>query len=182
MSNNNNNNNNNNNKCKDLPTTFYKYVGTNGSSIDKIDMNNPVTKRFVFIWRGMKTRCYYKNSHMYKYYGERGIKIDQEWHDVKNFLRWCKLTYPKDGGRYSIDRIDVNKNYNSKNCRWATPKEQANNRRNNVVYKGKTLSQWADALGCRENTINRRLHVMNWSLEKAVTTPVKRKKLGKRKE
>lgn len=165
----------NNNKCKKtLPTTFYKYVGINGSSKDKIDMNDQATKRYVFIWRGMKTRCYYKGSHMYKYYGARGIKIDERWHDVRNFIRWCEQTYPKDNGRYSIDRINVNENYCPENCRWATPKEQANNRRNNVVYKGKTLSQWADELGCRETTINRRLHVMKWSIEKAVTTPVRK--------
>lgn len=111
---------------------------------------------------------------MYKYYGGRGIKIEEEWHDVKVFVDWCRKTYPRDSGKYSIERIDVNKNYCPSNCRWATAKEQANNRRNNVVYKGKTLSQWADLLGCKETTINRRLHVMKWSIEKAVTTPVKR--------
>ena len=161
------------NKYK-LPITFYKYIGTNGSTKGKLDMNNPQTKKFVYRWRGMRQRCYYPHAPEYKYYGARGIKIEPVWHDVKNFVKWCYLTYPTDGANYSIDRIDVDGDYSPNNCRWALPKEQARNRRNNVVYKGKTLSEWAEELGCKETTINRRLHVMKWSLEKAVTTPVRK--------
>lgn len=172
IDNNNNNNNNNNNK---LPESFYKYVGKGQKKLRrKIDIKDAQTKFFRAKWIGMVARCYREWSPEYKYYGARGIKIVKEWHDVVKFIRWCDKTYPKDGRTYSIDRVNVNGNYSPTNCRWATAKEQARNRRTNVLYKGKTLSEWAEQLGCRETTINGRLHVMHWSLEKAVTTPIRR--------
>lgn len=155
-----------------LPPTFYKYLGSHHLSLDTTEPN---IRKFMRKWYGMKERCYYEYSPRYKYYGMRGIKICEEWHDVEKFVKWCLKTYPQDGKRYSIDRKDVNGDYSPENCKWATAKEQANNRRNNVVYRGKTLSQWAETLGCKETTINRRLHVMGWDIEKAVTTPVKKK-------
>ena len=87
--------------------------------------NNKRTPEYS-IWNGIKNRCYRPTSNAYKNYGERGIKLCDRWHDFANFFADMG---PKPGKDYSLDRIDPNGNYEPKNCRWATKKEQAANKR-----------------------------------------------------
>lgn len=77
------------------------------------------------IWNQMKRRCYKKNHPEYFRYGARGIRVCEEWHDFKNFYRDMG-TRPKNR---SLDRIDNNGNYSKSNCRWATIKQQNDNKR-----------------------------------------------------
>lgn len=106
------------------------------------------------VWTDMLERCRNKNKHNYKNYGGRGIKVCEEWKSVVNFYR--DMGEPPTGT--TLDRIDVNKGYYKENCRWATPKEQANNTRTNrfIFFKGetKTLSQWCEFLGISKAAVN----------------------------
>ena len=81
------------------------------------------------VWRGMRARCLNKNSTNYPDYGGRGIKICERWN---NFLLFLNDVGEKPGPEYSLDRIDVNGNYEPSNCKWATKKEQARNKRKKI--------------------------------------------------
>jgi len=127
------------------------------------------------IWYSIKSRCYNKNHIHYKNYGGRGIRICEEWSKFKNFKEWALVNNYND--TLSIDRIDNDKDYSPDNCRWATPKEQSNNRRNNVFYEYNgvkhTIPEWSDITGIKHQTIASRLR-MGWSIEDTLLREVKR--------
>jgi hypothetical protein len=80
-------------------------------------------------YQALKQRCYNKNRKNYFNYGGRGIKVCDRW--LNSFINFLEDMGPKPNNKYSIDRIDVNGNYEPSNCRWSTQKEQQNNKRNN---------------------------------------------------
>lgn len=137
--------------------------------------------RLYKIWSSMKVRCSDPNVENYPAYGGRGINVCEEWRSsFESFRDWAFANGYNN--KLTIDRIDVNGNYEPSNCRWATIKEQSNNKRTNrlISYKGKTqtLTQWADEIGFLPSTLSERIRT-GWSIEKALTTPVqKRKKRG----
>lgn len=121
--------------------------------------------RLYHIFKGMKERCYNINTKHYKIYGGRGITICDEWLDkFMNFYNWAIDNGYKKG--LTIDRIDVNGNYEPNNCRWVDQKIQANNRRSNVylTYNGKTqtITRWSEELKCNRSTIYMR-HRKGWN-------------------
>jgi len=106
----------------------------------------------------MLGRCHNPTDNSWARYGGRGIVVCERW-------RESFLNFAEDMGErppsHSIDRIDNNGNYEPKNCRWATKKEQCNNTRSNRVLvldgKAKTMTQWAEELGLSRETIRGRL-------------------------
>lgn len=125
------------------------------------------------IWSSTKNRCYNKKCQDYKDYGARGIIICDEWlNNFQSFYDWAIANGYKEG--LTIERINTNGNYNPNNCRWATNKEQQNNKRSNrlIEYKDKkqTISQWAEKLGIKYTTLYSRLNKLNWDIERALTT------------
>lgn len=124
-------------------------------------------------YKAMMERCYLHSSGNYNRYGAKGVTVCDEWHDIHNFARWAESSGYAPG--LTIDRIDNNKNYCPENCRWATRKQQSNNRRNTVYYtymgETKPLTEWADMFGIHRSTLYDRVTKRGWSVEKAVKTP-----------
>jgi hypothetical protein len=119
-------------------------------------------------WSAMMNRCYSPTSSDYDYYGGRGIRVCERWHYFECFLADMG---ERASLRYSIDRIDVNGNYELSNCRWATSKQQASNRRNSrlIEFGGErlTVSEWARRLGMRQSKLFYRLFYSKLPVEQA---------------
>lgn len=143
-----------------------------GNTMRKHKLSNT---RIYNIWKGMRKRCNNPNSSNYYLYGGRGIKVCKEWNKFLPFYSWSMQNGYAEN--LSIDRINNNGNYEPSNCRWVDRKQQNNNTRQNVfiTYNGKTLtlSQWAKIYNINRQTLKYRLS-KHWSVEKALTTPVKR--------
>lgn len=103
--------------------------------------------RLYDIWQGIKSRCYKKHDTRYDRYGGRGIIVCDEWlNDFKSFYDWAISNGYNEN--LTIDRIDNNGNYEPQNCRWATMKEQCNNRSSNIAITigntTKNIMQWCE--------------------------------------
>lgn len=117
--------------------------------------------KLYYIWVGMKGRCYNERNKSFRNYGGRGVKICDEWlNDFETFSKWALGNGYQEG--LSIDRADVNGDYEPQNCRWITLAEQNYNRRNNVLIthggETKCLAEWAKQLGFSAQFIAQRYH------------------------
>lgn len=125
------------------------------------------SKTYV-VWMNLKARCNNPSARLYSRYGGRGIGYAQEWESFEAFLR--------DMGEaplsLTIDRIDSDGDYSKSNCRWATWKEQSNNRSNVKLYEwrgeSRSVTDWARVVGIERLTIRHRLKA-GWSIERALT-------------
>lgn len=140
--------------------------------------------RLYSIWINIKDRCYNHKSLAYKHYGGRGINVCNEWLNKEegfiNFYNWAMENGYQDN--LTIERINVNSDYNPFNCKWITKSEQQQNKRNNVfiTYKNKTLNiaQWSKELKIPYYNLQRRLK-QGMSFENAIKNIDYRKNRGK---
>ena len=136
------------------------------------------------VWAAMNQRCHNPNYHHYHLYGGRGISVCDEWrHDYLAFREWAMANgYDPDApyGKCTIDRIDVNGNYEPSNCRFVTMMEQSKNKREGYEtgrkpwkfyeYNGEnyTCKQLAELAGIKESTMQMRLVGEGMTPEEAV--------------
>lgn len=124
-------------------------------------------------WQNLRNRCYNKNIEGYKDYGAKGIKVCEEWrNEFLPFYKWAAELNWRPG--LSIDRINSNGNYEPTNCRLATDKQQARNRRTNIIveYEGEKMcmTELCERLGLNYSAFRTRVIKRGWSLERAIST------------
>ena len=146
-----------------------------GTPIEMVNLHRKFLPEYR-AWACMRTRCRNPNSQDYALYGGRGILVCERWNSFAAFLEDMGL---KPSPKHSIDRIDNDGNYTPGNCRWATPKEQANNQRRSrrVEFHGEQLSlpEWATRLGISRESLRDRLN-NGWTVERALTTSAVRRR------
>lgn len=122
-------------------------------------------------WKAAKGRCYNAANAKYPLYGGRGIIVCDRWRD--DFPMFLADMGPCPAG-HTLDRIDVHGDYSPDNCRWATTREQAQNRQHQVLltHDGRTLavSEWARVIGVNPNSLMLRL-TRGWTATRALTSP-----------
>lgn len=126
------------------------------------------------IWTNMLTRCRNKNNEAYPDYGGRGVRVCPQWE--KSFETFFADMGNRPSLLHTLDRFpDKNGDYEPSNCRWATKKEQSNNRRNNVIitYRGesKTMKEWCEVLGINYKMVHKRIQYFGWQVKSALETP-----------
>lgn len=131
----------------------------------KHGMSRTITYR---TWKAMLQRCENPDNESYCNYGGRGIYVSEEWHSFEAFYADMGDKPPK----MSLERIDNNGPYSKGNCKWATMKQQLNNRRINrsitAFGRTQTISQWAEETGLKWHTIRDRIDRHKWPVEKAL--------------
>jgi len=138
-------------------------------------IHNMHKTRLYHIWHGMKSRCSCKTQSSYPDYGGRGITYTPEWEQFEPFRDWAYATGYAD--ELTIERKDVNGNYEPDNCEWILQKDQGHNTRRSVFITAfgetKTATQWSNDTRCtvaRASTIVSRLK-RGWSPEDSISVP-----------
>lgn len=125
---------------------------------------------------GMIARCSKVDHHNYLRYGARGIKVCAEWNHPSKFLIFYADMGPRPTPEHRIERIDNDGDYRPENCKWATMREQARNKRDNhmITFRGETLClmDTAHKFGLNHWNLRDRLK-KGWDLETAITTPIR---------
>lgn len=155
-------------KRKTSPTTScgcVHHLKTHGLSSECRNLN--------WVWSAMRQRCMNPANKDYPNYGGRGIVICDEWGDFAEFHKWAVGTGYRKG--VTIERVDVNGNYEPSNCTWIANERQALNTRKIRLfeYQGSqlTIRQLADIAGVSPRTMKSRLTSYGWSVERAVSEP-----------
>jgi hypothetical protein len=126
-------------------------------------------------WSSMWSRCTNPKNASYDRYGARGVSVTPDW---ENFVEFIKCVGLRPSNKHSLERIDNDGNYEPGNVRWASQKEQANNRSTNrkLVAFGvsRNLSEWSEVTGINPDTLARRIDKWGWTADRALSTVVSR--------
>lgn len=148
----------------DLPSRF------------KYKFSNSRSKEYN-AWYHMIRRCFYPQTPFYDNYGGRGITVCDRWLGIDGFDNFYQDMGIKPSSILSLDRIDSNGNYSLENCRWATDKEQARNRRTckliTIDDQTKSMAEWCEIYNTQYSLVKDRIND-GWEPIKAFTTPKKR--------
>jgi hypothetical protein len=128
-------------------------------------------------WHSILQRCHNQKNKRFSEWGGHGIKVCDRWQGESGFANFLADMGKRPSKRHSIDRFpDNNGDYQPGNCRWATMKEQCNNKRNNhlVTFRGKTqtMTQWSEETGISYAALRDRIVCQQWPIERALTEPV----------
>lgn len=128
------------------------------------------------IWSSMRDRCNNPRCKDYKYYGAKGVRVSSDWDDFLSFKKWSLDNGYRENAGLTIDRINVNGNYEPENCRWVDRKTQANNMTSNhlITYNGDThtISEWSEITGIPFGVLQARICSYHWDIERALTSSV----------
>lgn len=132
------------------------------------------------LWKSLKYRCTNPHDKAYKHYGARGIAVYAAW--ASSYATFAADIRREIGEKpekdMSLDRMNSNLGYQPGNVRWSTQKTQMNNMRRNKLFtydgETRTVSQWADHLGMPYYTLYNRLCKYHWTIERALTAPIRR--------
>ena len=157
--------------------TYNGQTNKNGDKRGCLITHGHSNHRLYGIWADMKKRCNNPKNKRYERYGGRGIGVCSEWaNDFQSFYDWAIKNGYADS--LSIDRINVDGNYEPNNCRWIPFAQQQRNtsRSRFVTARGetRTIAEWAEITGIKRDTIKDRLNKLGWSEEEAVTIPTMR--------
>jgi hypothetical protein len=142
-------------------------------AIASVNLSHGMTRTPIYaIYRSMMQRCYDQNSTAYHRYGARGINVCEKWQTFEGFYE--DMGDKPEG--MSLERKDNDGDYCPENVVWAGWKAQANNRRSNRILehrgKSQTLTQWADEINMKPQTLHARIFRYGWPVEKALETTV----------
>ena len=143
--------------------------------------------RIYSIYYAMKDRCYNPKVKNYRNYGGRGITVCEDWLDKEkgfiNFYNWAiqngykEELLPNGRNKWTLDRIDNDGDYCPENCRWVTDAQNSDNTRRTRKYEyngeSLTLREWSNKTGLARDLLSNRVYSLGWSIERAITTPVK---------
>jgi hypothetical protein len=138
-------------------------------------MGKPLTHGMTYtaeyrIWGAMKTRCYNPNHVGYARYGGRGIKVCRRWR--QSFMAFYRDMGPRPSNGHSLDRLDPDGDYEPGNVRWATWKQQGENKRHrlSVTYDGRSQSikEWSSETGIPGTVLYLRIFFLGWDIDRAM--------------
>ena len=164
-------------KGGDLTNGRYKSCGCLSREIllNRITKHGMCYSPIYECWQGMHSRCKNRKNKSFAFYGGRGIKVCARWSKFDDFLKDMGSGYSEG---LTLDRINTFGDYCPENCRWATRKQQSNNRRSNkpFTFNGQTknMREWSEVLGGSKSLVQFRIK-SGWTVEDALSYPAKRR-------